>query len=713
LSGVFLAGQEPWPTCSDADGDGYGNPASASCTYPEPDCDDTDPAVNPGAGEACDDGIDNDCDGLQDGDDPDCIMCDLQDEALSCGATVAGSTSGGENVLEDYGCVFWQEDGPEYIYGILVEEMTRLTAALDALGDANLGIYVIEAEEDQACEYNCIDFSDGVGGDEELVFDASPGAYFIVIDGYEGASDDFSLNLACEPLCHDLDEDGYEDHACGGDDCDDADPDTNPGAAEICDDEIDNDCDGLADGDDSECIFCDAADQVISCGDTVSTTTTGGTNVLEEYACAFWPESGPELVYELLLEEETVVTVNLSASAGANLGIYLLSGGDEACEYDCIAYADSPGGSEELVLTAAAGSYFIVVDGYGGASDDFDLTLACDPVCYDTDGDGYEDESCGGDDCDDADPDIHPGAVEVCDGVDEDCDGVEDNDVVCEFPNASGVCHGAWGCQFGDCDANYENCDGDQVNGCEAYLNGDVSNCGACDHTCINPHGTTACTSGLCSPSCSGLWGDCDGDPDDGCDDPLTTLSNCGACGSSCALSNATESCTSGTCQVVSCSSGWCNEDGLPYNGCEHDLDTNPACSAYIGLGTVRGDEGSDTVSWVGHDERWFRVYVTEDAAGCDSLSAEIELDVPSGTNYDLYAYCSGCSGISDSSTAGGSSNETVRLYWDDECVLGIPTGTDQSRDIYIRVAHVSANVCSDYTLTVSGNTGSGGQTCD
>lgn len=58
--------------CQDLDGDGYGNPASESCTHPELDCDDADPAVNPGALEICDNGTDDDCDGFADADDPDC-----------------------------------------------------------------------------------------------------------------------------------------------------------------------------------------------------------------------------------------------------------------------------------------------------------------------------------------------------------------------------------------------------------------------------------------------------------------------------------------------------------------------------------------------------------------------------------------------------------------------------------------------------------------
>ena len=53
------------PFCRDMDGDGYGSPAGADCTYPEEDCDDSDPDVHPGALETCD-GKDNDCNGIID-----------------------------------------------------------------------------------------------------------------------------------------------------------------------------------------------------------------------------------------------------------------------------------------------------------------------------------------------------------------------------------------------------------------------------------------------------------------------------------------------------------------------------------------------------------------------------------------------------------------------------------------------------------------------
>ncbi|MCK6530058.1 putative metal-binding motif-containing protein [Myxococcota bacterium] len=62
----------PW--YADADGDGYGVEGEEvrGCTRPlgyagaAGDCDDGAPGVNPGAGEACGDGVDDDCDGVPD-----------------------------------------------------------------------------------------------------------------------------------------------------------------------------------------------------------------------------------------------------------------------------------------------------------------------------------------------------------------------------------------------------------------------------------------------------------------------------------------------------------------------------------------------------------------------------------------------------------------------------------------------------------------------
>ena len=53
-----------------------------------------------------------------------------------------------------------------------------------------------------------------------------------------------------------------------------------------------------------------------------------------------------------------------------------------------------------------------------------DPTDTVDPPFVDEDGDGY---GLAPYDCDDSDPDINPGAPEICDGVDNDCDGLADD----------------------------------------------------------------------------------------------------------------------------------------------------------------------------------------------------------------------------------------------------------------------------------------------
>ncbi|MFH2006555.1 MAG: MopE-related protein [bacterium] len=78
--------------CADVDGDGYGDPSSTLCAYSEPDCDDDDNAVHPGAAEVCDDGVDNNCDGLIDQADTAACPDNPPDDPGSdgCGCEAAG-----------------------------------------------------------------------------------------------------------------------------------------------------------------------------------------------------------------------------------------------------------------------------------------------------------------------------------------------------------------------------------------------------------------------------------------------------------------------------------------------------------------------------------------------------------------------------------------------------------------------------------------------
>jgi len=74
-----------------------------------------------------------------------------------------------------------------------------------------------------------------------------------------------------------------------------------------------------------------------------------------------------------------------------------------------------------------------------------------EPPCEDLDGDGHEAAWCGGDDCDDTDPTVYPGAPEICgDGIDQNCDGI-DPPCECETPDGDGDGHERIECGGDDC----------------------------------------------------------------------------------------------------------------------------------------------------------------------------------------------------------------------------------------------------------------------
>lgn len=176
--------------------------------------------------------------------------------------------------------------------------------------------------------------------------------------------------MGCIFQARDLDGDGFTDGRCGGDDCDDFLVDIFPGAIEHCMNRRDDDCDGMRDYNDDDCLptndTCDSAVVLPGPG-----TYSGSTRALSddyELSCA---SSGPDAVFRFTLTESQDVTATVSGGgSGAAVSIRpwaeCSSGPDEKCsnasppstlrrslppgDYAIIVKSNSPGAAFDLNL---------------------------------------------------------------------------------------------------------------------------------------------------------------------------------------------------------------------------------------------------------------------------------------------------------------------------------------------------------------------------
>ncbi|MEY3214602.1 MAG: hypothetical protein RIT28_5083 [Pseudomonadota bacterium] len=351
----------------DADADAYGDAdfALESCEAPEGyaalsgDCDDAEPAMNPGATELCD-SLDNDCDGVVDDNPSDAATwySDRDSDGYGDPATGKASCEQPAGTVENDGDC---NDKEALAWDGATEVCDEVDNNCDGATDEGVtSTYYLDSDEDgygnpsrkvAACDApdGYTDNSGDCDDTEELAWTGATEVCDEVDNNCDGTTDEGLTTT----YYLDADEDGYgnpsrkldacdvpDGYTTNSGDCDDKEPLAWTGAKEVCDD-ADNDCDGSTD-------------------EGVTSTW-----YLDYDGDGFGRASGS-------------VTDCTAPSS-----LYVADGDD--CDDTDVAFY--PGATEGC-------------DGY-----DYD----CDgDVDNDGDGDGYSDVTCGGNDCDDADAAILP-----------------------------------------------------------------------------------------------------------------------------------------------------------------------------------------------------------------------------------------------------------------------------------------------------------------
>ena len=217
----------------------------------------------------CDDGLDDDDDGLIDcADSTDCLgteACPVPhcqpDWTLTCGSgdTWWNYGSGSTDLIDAYACTPYDQSGPEYAYTFVAPIDGDVKVALTGVS-ADLDLMILEAgAENQCLPANCVAAGD-LEGDDSVTFTAKAGTtYYVVVDGYNGNEGSYSITLACPGAAETLCNDFVDDDLDGLTDCADSDCDADPACATFesnCTDGVDDDGDGYTDCDDAyDCYY--------------------------------------------------------------------------------------------------------------------------------------------------------------------------------------------------------------------------------------------------------------------------------------------------------------------------------------------------------------------------------------------------------------------------------------------------------------------------
>ncbi|MDO8631009.1 MAG: MopE-related protein, partial [Phycisphaerales bacterium] len=378
----------------------------------------------------CNDGIDDDCDGAADCADFDCcsVTSSCFGECTCCGDGTCDPLETNCTCSDDCGSPSASETP-----GLTCQD--GIDNDCDARADCSDADCVVDADSDGVAAPPC-------GNDcNDADVTAYPGATEACNDGVD---DDCDTNVDC------ADTDCHGNPACCGDgNCDPfemctcpADCGTLTSEAGLCFDNLDNDCDGVADCQDRDCCLTQffSCQQQFGCGNG---SCQSGENVCNCQCDCGYPATA-----------ETSCSNSADDDCDGLIDCYdpECFGPDtdndghrfDLCELDC----------DDTDATTYPGAMELCND---GADNDCDSRIDCsdladcvgDPACCDADGtcESFETSCTCAADC----PSPPSSEVGLCfDGVDNDCDGVDDcDDTECRVTEQS--CQNPVGCGNGSC----------------------------------------------------------------------------------------------------------------------------------------------------------------------------------------------------------------------------------------------------------------------
>ena len=453
-----VSGTTTW--YADADADGYGDDAVTSTACEQPggyaayggDCDDTDPAYNPGAAESdCTDPADYNCDGSTGWADDDgdgfaaCEDCDDSDAAINPDAaeqcnSVDDDCDGTIDEADATDATTWYADGDGDGFG----DLASTTAACDQPSGYVGATYATDCDDTNP-DISPVDpeLCDGVDNDCDGDTDEGVTDTFYADDDADGYGDAATATEACAASS------GW---VADSTDCDDGDPAVSPAATETCNG-IDDDCDGTTDEPDAADAatwyrdgdadgYGDAAASTVSCeapsgygsDNTDCDDADDDIHPGADEHCDSVDEDCDGTVDNAAVDADTWYADSDSDGYGAPRST------QDACTQPRGYVADATDCDDgDAAINPAATELCDGADNDCDGTTDEDDAADATTVYADDDMDGYGDPAdavttcyaysgyvSDSTDCDDADATAYPGATEICDGDDEDCDGVVD-----------------------------------------------------------------------------------------------------------------------------------------------------------------------------------------------------------------------------------------------------------------------------------------------